>query len=232
MAEKHYYTVMTYSFKFPGERLARVWPGVERGNDFWTTTNPDKIWKMTREEADEVASRLRLNQPRVVRFDKALKIIEAQRDARLAAGAGPGDPDAAAVPDTVTLRAKSLAHRAGFSGVDLLGFLMEDMGPEYAGIRERVDALGSPEVGEVDSRGEPAHCGEHKVLVALVREHLAPLLPGVEIRDTFSSDNPVMAETEEGREFCRNSDIRVEIGVPEMMRVIERMEREAEVSSP
>ena len=224
MTEKRYYSVLADSLKHGGERIARVWPGPTTDSGFWTGTEPDRIWKMTREDADEVISKLGYNRPQIVRFEKAVKIIEAQRDARLGLGkeaplkTPPGVvAELADAPGDISLLARCLGHEYGFGAGGLIKFWMDDLDDarsEHAGLRERVDALGDD--------------GDRKVLVALVREHLAPLLPGVEIEET-SCDNPVMADTEEGRDFCRECGIEVRVGVRQVVQAIEKIEREAEV---
>lgn len=82
--EDRRYTVVT---TYDGQKLARkLWADRRRG--FWTHDNPEDIWSMDRNTAEEIARRLVYNQPQVVRLEKAIGWIEAQRDAYLQKAAG------------------------------------------------------------------------------------------------------------------------------------------------
>jgi len=78
------YAVMTDSHRIcDTRRLARIHPGLRRtGASFWTDDNPEAIWEMSRETAEEVRGNLGLNNPCIMRVEKARAIIAAQRDAR------------------------------------------------------------------------------------------------------------------------------------------------------
>jgi hypothetical protein len=83
--EERKYVVMTDSHRpFDKTKLARKGPHASREDGFWTDTSPDDVWIMDRETADDIVRKLGHNNPRVVRAEKALKIIEEQREARLA----------------------------------------------------------------------------------------------------------------------------------------------------
>lgn len=75
----------------------------------------------------------------------------------------------------------------------------------------------------LDEEGYPGHTGDHKILVALVRRHLAPLLPGVEILDYFSAHNPVRCGLEHA-DFCAASRVSVTLGHEDLTRVLEELE--------
>jgi hypothetical protein len=72
--------------------LARAKPGCSKETGFWVDTDPDDVWIMDRETAEEIAGNLVFNSPRIVRAEKALGIIEKQREARMEASATPADP--------------------------------------------------------------------------------------------------------------------------------------------
>jgi len=52
---------------------------------FWTEFDPDQIWKMDLATAKDIQSRLAHNAPQIVRAEKAVGWIEAQRALRLEA---------------------------------------------------------------------------------------------------------------------------------------------------
>ena len=74
------YTIMTNSTRTAGQLLARVLPGQAGAGNFWTESEPEKVWEMSPADAEEVIAKLHLNQPRIVRYEKAIGIIERQRD--------------------------------------------------------------------------------------------------------------------------------------------------------
>ena len=79
------YTVMTDSHRpFDKTVLARMAPGRTRASGFWTDDQPEAVWVMDRSTAGEVLVGLSLNSPRIVRAEKALGLITAQRDAKVA----------------------------------------------------------------------------------------------------------------------------------------------------
>ena len=79
------YAVMTDSHRpFDGSVLARMAPERTRSSGFWTEDDPDAVWLMDRATAEEVLGSLRLNNPRIVRAERATGLITAQRDARVA----------------------------------------------------------------------------------------------------------------------------------------------------
>jgi hypothetical protein len=82
--EDRTYAVMTDSRKH-GSRtvLARKSPQCSRESGFWTGYTPEDIWEMDRATAEDVLAKLGYNNPRIVRYEKAISLIAAQRDARL-----------------------------------------------------------------------------------------------------------------------------------------------------
>jgi len=91
------YAVMTDSHRpFDKTVLARMKPDRSRETGFWTDDLPEAVWVMDRATAEEVMGSLSLNNPRIVRAEKALARITAQRDAR----AQPAAPETdAPLPD-------------------------------------------------------------------------------------------------------------------------------------
>lgn len=80
------YAVMTDSHRpFDKSILARMSPSRSRETGFWTADQPDAVWVMDRATAEEVLAGLSLNNPRIVRAEKALAKITAQRDAKVQA---------------------------------------------------------------------------------------------------------------------------------------------------
>jgi hypothetical protein len=83
--EARLYAVMTDSHRpFDKTVLARMPPARTRASGFWTEDDPDAVWLMNRDTGEEVLSGLSLNNPRIVRAEKAVALITAQRDAKLA----------------------------------------------------------------------------------------------------------------------------------------------------
>jgi len=81
--EDRLYAVMTDSHRpFDRSVLARMRPSRTRETGFWTDDQPDEVWVMDRDTAEEVLAGLSLNNPRIVRAEKALARITAQRDAK------------------------------------------------------------------------------------------------------------------------------------------------------
>jgi hypothetical protein len=82
--ENRLYAIMTDSHQ-PCDKtiLARMSPARSKVSGFWTDRDPEGVWLMKREDAEGVLSKLHWNNPRIVRAEKALSIIEAQRDALL-----------------------------------------------------------------------------------------------------------------------------------------------------
>lgn len=81
---QRHYTVMTDSrFYMDKTKFARKKPDCSRKDGFWTSVAPEDVWIMDHETALDVVSRLHHNNPRVVRADKAIAQIEAQRDAKI-----------------------------------------------------------------------------------------------------------------------------------------------------
>jgi hypothetical protein len=66
---------------FDKTALARMRPERTRASGFWTGDRPEAVWLMDRATAEEVLGGLSLNNPRIVRAEKALTLITAQRDA-------------------------------------------------------------------------------------------------------------------------------------------------------
>ncbi|MCW3783911.1 hypothetical protein [Defluviimonas salinarum] len=89
------YAVMTDSHRvFDGSVLARKAPDCSKADGFWTEDAPDEVWIMDRATAEDIRSRLHLNNPRIVRAEKAIGLITAQRDALRAAAAPVAAQDA------------------------------------------------------------------------------------------------------------------------------------------
>jgi hypothetical protein len=79
--EDRLYAVMTDSHQpYDKTVLARMAPKRSRETGFWTDRDPESVWLMTRQDAEEVLANIHLNNPRMVRAEKALKTIEKQRD--------------------------------------------------------------------------------------------------------------------------------------------------------
>lgn len=84
LPENRTYVVMTDSHRpYDKSILARKMPSCSKEDGFWTDSATEDVWVMDRETAEEVLQSLRLNNPRMVRSEKALKIISDQRAARL-----------------------------------------------------------------------------------------------------------------------------------------------------
>jgi len=82
--ENRLYAIMTDSHQpYDKTILARMSPTRSKVSGFWTDRDPEGVWLMKREEAEDVLSKLHWNNPRLVRAEKAIGIIEAQRDALL-----------------------------------------------------------------------------------------------------------------------------------------------------
>lgn len=79
--EERLYAVMTDSPRaFSKTVLARVKPHASKKTGFWTDVDTGSVWLMNRETATDLLSKLRLNNPRMVRAEKALAIIEGQME--------------------------------------------------------------------------------------------------------------------------------------------------------
>lgn len=85
LPEDRFYAVMTDSHRpFDRSVLARLAPERSRASGFWTADDPDAVWLMDRDTAEEIFSGLSLNNPRIMRAEKAIGLITAQRDSRRA----------------------------------------------------------------------------------------------------------------------------------------------------
>lgn len=91
------YAIMTDSHRSHGTVLARMKPDRDRRSGFWTDDQPDEIWLTDRSTAEEVVAKLGLNKPRIVRAEKAVAQITAQRKAKV--GPCPSDEDRRDLPD-------------------------------------------------------------------------------------------------------------------------------------
>ena len=81
--EDRKYLVMTDSHRpFDKTVLARVRPEMVRCIGFWTDRRRDELWIMDADTADEVLRDLSMNNPRKVRLEKALALLDAQEDAK------------------------------------------------------------------------------------------------------------------------------------------------------
>ena len=93
LPEDRLYAVMTDSHRpFDRSVLARMAPERSRASRFWTADNPDAVWLMDRATAEEVLGSLSLNNPRIVRAERAIGLITAQRDAKAAPAAPAEEP--------------------------------------------------------------------------------------------------------------------------------------------
>jgi hypothetical protein len=63
-------------------------------------------------------------------------------------------------------------------------------------------------------------CGQHEILVDLVRERLLPLLPGVEVYELGTAHNPIRA-TDEWGDFCRDSDVFVDVPIADVVSLVQ-----------
>jgi hypothetical protein len=75
------YAILCDSVKAPGTVIARRAPGDagrSNGSGFWTESDVERVGCFTREDAETVMAGLKFNNPRVVRFGKALKRIANQ----------------------------------------------------------------------------------------------------------------------------------------------------------
>lgn len=128
----------------------------------------------------------------------------------------------------IVLKASDLAKKSGFSDGDLISNLLSDLEEDAAhvGLEDRV-ALLDASADETDEGGYPGHTGDHKVLIALVRKHLAPLLPGVALVDASSSHNPIRARRE-AEAFCAASSISVQLAIDDVLEVVIALEAEVE----
>ena len=77
------YAVMTDSRRgFRNEVLARLHPSKVGHGKFWTDCEPGDVWQMPLKTAEEVRGGLEMNNPRIVRIQKALAMIEGQIETR------------------------------------------------------------------------------------------------------------------------------------------------------
>ena len=60
----------------------------------------------------------------------------------------------------------------------------------------------------------------HATLIELVREHLLPLIPDVEVYELDSIHNPIRA-TDDCKEFCEASSVEVEISYQQALAAFE-----------
>ncbi|MEP3669326.1 MAG: hypothetical protein ABJN42_21620 [Roseibium sp.] len=87
------YLIMTDSHRpFDKTVLARVKPALVRQHGFWTDSQSDRLWIVDAETADEALRDLSMNNPRKVRLEKALAVLDAQNapEPEAEADAGPG----------------------------------------------------------------------------------------------------------------------------------------------
>lgn len=81
LATDRRYAILCDSIKHPGTVIARRAPGDagrSNGAGFWTDADVDRVGCFSREDADTIMASLSLNNPRIVRFGKALKRIANQ----------------------------------------------------------------------------------------------------------------------------------------------------------
>lgn len=99
--EERLYAVMTDSPRaFSKTVLARVKPHASKETGFWTDVDTRSVWLMNRETASEILSKLGHNNPRMVRAEKALAIIEGQMEAGRVPAEDPFDAENESGPTT------------------------------------------------------------------------------------------------------------------------------------
>lgn len=112
------YTVLCDSRKYPDVVLARCQPGEagwRSGKGFWTDADLDKVGVMTFQDAQEIVASLSFNNPRVVRYTKALRLLARQIDAGRVFG-----PDPEAIEAKIAALAATAERRwAGSKGLPL-----------------------------------------------------------------------------------------------------------------
>jgi hypothetical protein len=80
------YVIMTDSPRVESRhKIARKKPACSKQGGFWTADSPDDVWQMSYETASEVISKIRHNNPRMMRAEKAKTILENQQKALLKA---------------------------------------------------------------------------------------------------------------------------------------------------
>lgn len=129
---------------------------------------------------------------------------------------------------TIKLSASDLLSKHGFLDGDIISLLIADLEDSGAvpGIEARVEAINAPD-DVLDEDGYPGHTGDHKILIALVRQHLAPLLPAFKIIDFTSHHNPVRCRAEDAA-FCAASDVSVTLDADDVIRALEEIEARQE----
>jgi hypothetical protein len=82
------YVIMTDSpHQHSRQKLARKKPSCDKQSGFWTSNSPDDVWQMSHSTASDILSKLGHNNPRILRSDKAMRIVENQKEASLRAAA-------------------------------------------------------------------------------------------------------------------------------------------------
>lgn len=105
-----FYTVLCDSRKQPGNALARCQPGEagwRTGKGFWTDSHLESVGVLTLQDAEEIQRSLRFNNPRVVRYGKALRLLAQQ-----ILSATPGSVDPAALEARVDALLATAGERA------------------------------------------------------------------------------------------------------------------------
>lgn len=109
--------------------------------------------------------------------------------------------------EPIVLRSGCLKSKFGFCDGDLILHVINNLEDSD------VDAKKCLEVGlEYDRRHENLPSWYHVVLVALVREHLLPLLPsGVVVHELHTSHNPLQAIKECWHYFSNDIEVKVDL---------------------
>lgn len=109
-----FYTVLCDSRKIPDVVLARCQPGEagwRSGKGFWTDADLDKVGVMTLEDAQEIVSSLSFNNPRVVRYTKALRLLARQIAAGRVFGPDPAEVEAKVAALMAKAERRGSAHQ-------------------------------------------------------------------------------------------------------------------------
>lgn len=76
--EDRLYAVVTTSVRNPNKVMARIAPPKAGKYNFWTTDRIEDVWKMDRATAEDILAKLTLNNPRIMRYEKAVALLAAQ----------------------------------------------------------------------------------------------------------------------------------------------------------
>lgn len=76
--EDRHYAVVTQSVRDRTQIMARIAPPHAGKRNFWTTTDLDKVWKMDRATAEDIFGKLHMNNPRIMRYERAIEKLREQ----------------------------------------------------------------------------------------------------------------------------------------------------------